>query len=138
MSPMKLKILILGVLVSTTLVAQESQMTPPVIVAKIALAETVLFENTSIIFKRVIEDSRCPSDVTCVWAGQAKVLVAIKSNNTTSEKELIFHGTNFGGKNENTLFISETKKYIGYRLSPYPETTITNNQQSYVLEIFIQ
>jgi hypothetical protein len=28
-------------------------------------------------FGDVLEDSRCPKDVTCVWAGNAKVLVGI-------------------------------------------------------------
>lgn len=31
-----------------------------------------------ITFKGVTEDSRCPEDVTCVWAGNAKVLLWIK------------------------------------------------------------
>lgn len=135
---MKLKILILAVLISTTLVAQESKTTSPVIVAKIALGDTVLFEDISITFKRVIEDSRCPSDVTCVWAGQAKVLVAIKTNGTTSEKEMIFHGTNFGSESENTLFVSETKKYIGYRLSPYPKSSVPSVERVYQLDIFVK
>src|SRR5690606_5995441 len=134
----KLKILFLAVLISAALTAQESKPSPPVIVAKIALGETGLFEDTAIIFKRVIEDSRCPKDVDCIWAGQAKVLVAIKTNGTTSEKELIFHGTNFGKESENTLFVSETKTYIGYSLSPYPETSIPKNQRTYSLEIFVK
>jgi hypothetical protein len=136
---MKHLFLITFLLTTSLLMAQEnSKATPPVIVAKIALGETVLFEDTAITFKRVIEDSRCPKNVECIWAGQAKVLVIIKSNGTTTEKELIFHGTNFGSENENTLFISDTKKYIGYRLSPYPVNTVSPDKRNYILEVYLK
>jgi hypothetical protein len=32
----------------------------------------------SVEFVRVMEDSRCPSDTTCVWAGEVKVQVATR------------------------------------------------------------
>jgi hypothetical protein len=31
-------------------------------------------------FVRVVEDSRCPSDTTCVWAGEVKVQVATRTD----------------------------------------------------------
>lgn len=31
----------------------------------------------AITFVEVISDSRCPVDVTCVWAGEAKILLAV-------------------------------------------------------------
>ena len=36
--------------------------------------------DARITFKRVPEDSRCPVDVTCVWAGDAKVEITISRN----------------------------------------------------------
>ncbi|MEX0998007.1 MAG: hypothetical protein WDZ45_13235 [Flavobacteriaceae bacterium] len=135
---MKPYLLILLLICSPLLLAQEnSKANPPVIVAKIPLGETAVFENTSIHFIKVIEDSRCPSDVTCVWAGQAKVLAAIKTEKETIEKELIFHGTANGSENENTVFLSDTKKYVGYQLSPYPQTSLSINQREYFLDILI-
>lgn len=123
---------------STSLVsAQENtKASPPVIVAKIPLGETVVFESTAITFKSVIEDSRCPTDVTCVWEGQAKVLVALKSNGLTVEKELLFRGTDFGSESENTLLVTDLKKYIGYRLSPYPVSSQSLAKRDYKLEIY--
>ncbi len=135
---MKLKLLFLAIFISTALVAQETKTTPPVIVAKIALGETVHFENTAVTFKQVMEDSRCPKDVDCIWAGQAKVLVAVKANSTSIEKELIFHGTNFGTERENTLFVSETRTYIGYRLSPYPLSSVSPDKRNYFLEVYLK
>jgi hypothetical protein len=130
--------LIFSFSVTTVMAQEEFKASPPVIVAKISLGETVNFEDGSITFLKVIEDSRCPKDVDCIWAGQAKVLVAIESNGTTTEKELIFHGINFGTAHENTLFVSETKTYIGYRLSPYPLTTEHADKRNYRLKIYMK
>jgi hypothetical protein len=41
---------------------------------------TVRGTDTRITFKRVSEDSRCPVDVTCVWAGDAKIEIVIDPN----------------------------------------------------------
>ncbi|MES2589011.1 MAG: hypothetical protein V4622_08525 [Bacteroidota bacterium] len=38
-------------------------------------------KKTEIKFEKLVEESRCPPDVTCVWAGQ--VIVKIKVDNTT-------------------------------------------------------
>lgn len=37
---------------------------------------------------RVLEDSRCPVDVNCVWAGRVKLSVRIELGSSTSIKEL--------------------------------------------------
>ena len=37
----------------------------------------------------VSEDSRCPSDATCVWAGQLKFLLSVTSNGKSSTLELM-------------------------------------------------
>lgn len=39
--------------------------------------EQAAIGNVTIKFKKVLSDSRCPRGVTCIWAGEAKVLVAI-------------------------------------------------------------
>lgn len=135
---MKMRVLILLLFTPFIFKAQENIIQPPVIVAKIALGETVVFENTAVTFLKVNEDSRCPSDVVCMWAGQAKVSVSISLNDETTEKELIFHGTHFGSESENTLFVSDSKSYIGYRLSPYPISTESADKRKYTLEILIK
>lgn len=35
-------------------------------------------QGLTVEFLRVLEDSRCPSDVTCVWAGEAKVQLSAR------------------------------------------------------------
>lgn len=45
--------------------------------AEIPLGGAVQISGLSITFDRVIEDSRCPSDVMCIWAGSAAVALTI-------------------------------------------------------------
>ena len=42
-------------------------------------------EGLSIQFEAVLEDSRCPVDVQCVWAGNAKVSIQIQQTGQTSQ-----------------------------------------------------
>ena len=57
--------------------SQDKPIEVPKILVKVSLGETVQFQKASVQFLKVLEDSRCPSDVTCVWEGQAKVLVEV-------------------------------------------------------------
>ena len=48
-------------------------------------------------FKDVVEDSRCPINVDCVWAGNAKILLKIAQtdyiiNSTLEPKEIYYSG----------------------------------------------
>lgn len=135
---MKHYFLLILFICAPVLLAQEStKASAPVIVAKIPLGETLIFEGTAISFSKVVEDSRCPTDVTCIWAGEAKIIATIKTESETIEKQLLFQGTSFGKEEENTLFISDSKKYIGYRLSPYPKTSLPITQRNYYLDVLI-
>jgi hypothetical protein len=42
-----------------------------------------------ITFNRVTEDSRCPVDVVCVWAGDAKIELAIARNSAPADVHVI-------------------------------------------------
>jgi hypothetical protein len=48
---------------------------------QLAPGERALFgpRKLDVEFVRVVEDSRCPTDVTCVWAGEVKVQLATRS-----------------------------------------------------------
>ncbi|HYJ45315.1 MAG TPA: hypothetical protein VEV81_01790 [Pyrinomonadaceae bacterium] len=43
------------------------------------VGQTVSIEGTrlKVGFQSVVEDSRCPEDVTCVWAGNAKISLSV-------------------------------------------------------------
>lgn len=125
---MKKYIFLLLVLITANAIAQEQKVEVPTIAIKIPLGETVVIKGVSLKFLKVIEDSRCPKDVTCVWAGQAKVLVEVNSTGKESNQvELLF-----GGRSDNTLYASEETLLKGISLSPYP-TSDTVGNMSYVL-----
>jgi hypothetical protein len=72
-----------------------------------------------------VEDSRCPRDVECIWAGNAKV--TIKVTNRNGRTETFDLNTNTGSK---------TARFGGYEIrlgnvSPYPRSNIRINRNGY-------
>jgi len=125
---MKNVVLILFLFVSSLIFAQEQTVEVPKIAVKIAIGEMVQFEKASVKFIQVLDDSRCPTDVTCVWAGQAKVQIELQAvGGEKVEKEIIF-----GGKNETTLISTEEYILKAETLSPYP-TSATVGKMNYIL-----
>jgi hypothetical protein len=50
---------------------------------------TLAGTDTRITFKEVREDSRCPIDVTCVWAGDAKIAIIISRSGSAEDTRII-------------------------------------------------
>lgn len=73
-------------------------------------------EGLSLKFDTVTTDSRCPTGVTCIWAGEAKCQMLITFNNSTST--VIY--TESGGTNGYSQDFFNNYK-IKFRLMPYPE-----------------
>ncbi len=106
-------------LCSALLVAQEKSAVAPQIGIKVPLGDTVILDGLHIQFMEVLEDSRCPSDVQCVWAGQAKVKVLVTRGDKTSDiSEIIF-----GGKSDRRLGTIDGFHIEAIALSPYPESS---------------
>jgi len=78
----------------------------------------------------VFEDSRCPSDVQCVWAGNASLRLTLATadetdvvvvNSTTTPHMAAFEG-----------FV------LGFRdLTPYPTSTVPTDRSAYVATIWV-
>ena len=69
-------------------------------------------------FKNIVEDSRCPVDVTCVWEGIA--IVNLKANNGSETKNIQLATKDFEPKNT-----KKSTDFDGYKISlidvkPYP------------------
>lgn len=93
------------------------------------------FGNKAVRFKEVITDSRCPKNVTCVWPGEATVMVEIFENGNLLEEKIISVNEsnislNFSA--ENILY-----KITGVTLSPYPTVSSKNEKPDYVLKMSI-
>jgi hypothetical protein len=75
--------------------------------------------NLHIRFDEVQEDSRCPTKVTCVWSGLARVAISVWSDGSQST-QLELDTINIPSTN------SSVQKYLKYQielktLEPYPE-----------------
>jgi hypothetical protein len=75
---------------------------------------TISGESLSIKFVEVTGDSRCPTGVQCIVAGDAKCLMLINYSN--SQSSLTF--TQQGGNDTNTVDFNVFK--ITFQLQPYP------------------
>jgi hypothetical protein len=73
-------------------------------------------------FVAVTEDSRCPRDLTCVWAGEVRALLEIReSSRAASRLELLEGGSTVAGGCRVTLV----------RVEPQPTSTAKIAAQDY-------
>ena len=82
---MKVLILTLAVLLNFTFVSAQSA---EQITIKTGQQKITKTGRITIKFLELIEDSRCPADVNCFWAGIAKIKVQLNKNGKTSVVEL--------------------------------------------------
>ena len=87
---------------------------------EINLHQTFEFDSITMEFSKV-EDSRCPSDVLCVWEGQAIVTFLIYD--TTENQEIRF----ISGKVMTEYFGPYAIKLLG--IKPYPTSTKDISEQ---------
>jgi len=98
----------------------------------LGLGKCQKMEGVKITFLEVLQDSRCPKDVDCVWAGQAKIKIRIKEKGKAAfEQEILFDGS---GK-EIVIYSSETVAIKAISLSPEPITSIPKKDRAYNLEV---
>lgn len=79
---------LVALLLTATLAACQSTGAPAPHVAslnqeiQLAPREQAVFaqQGLNVEFVRVVEDTRCPTDVTCVWAGEVKVQLSTRIN----------------------------------------------------------
>jgi len=80
----------------------------------------------SIRFVELVEDSRCPADANCVWAGNAKIKIRVSKNGKSEDLTL---DTN-GPKQYVTTADGYSVKLVG--LTPSPKSNIRINRNGYV------
>ena len=93
---------------------------------RVGTGKTVQGQDLTVHFDVVVSDSRCPSNVTCVWAGDAEVQVTI-SKPGFAPLTTVLH----------TNLTPQSVAYNGYTvtlndLAPYPVSTSPINPSSYV------
>lgn len=89
-------------------------------------------EGLEVEFDSVADDSRCPRGVTCVWAGNAKVLLKVKKDaGKAADVEL------------NTNINPRTSRYQDYELTlkelkPYPEANSPIKSSEYEVTLTVR
>lgn len=90
---------------------------------------TIPSEGIRVAFSALLGDSRCPADVTCVWAGNAEVTVQLND-------EGIDLNTNPGPERPTQGTISGyTIELVA--LDPYPESERSTEEEDYVATLLI-
>ncbi|MEM7186334.1 MAG: hypothetical protein AAF466_06715 [Bacteroidota bacterium] len=108
--------------------AQDDTPITPRIAIKVALSESIETHEVTVEFLEVLEDSRCPKDVECLWAGRARVKVKVSRPDTDSEILEITLGKN----DSNVLYTDENYVLRAAALTPYP-TTENSGTREYAL-----
>ncbi|MBK5212731.1 MAG: hypothetical protein JJE55_03600 [Flavobacteriaceae bacterium] len=130
---MKNSLLAILILFSTFAFGQEDSTETPKIGVKLPMGETIVLKGVSLKFLEVLEDSRCPTGVTCIWAGRARVKVAVTSNGKTEEKILTFGEVRPNEEKNTNLYSSKEFAINGITLNPYPTSESTGKDTGYVL-----
>jgi len=87
--------------------------------------------GTRITFNEVRNDSRCPADVTCVWAGDAEVVVTISRNGSPDDTRILSF---IPPKNETT---SGDLRIHLVDLAPVPRQSDGNAPRAYVVQLVV-
>jgi hypothetical protein len=79
----------------------------------------------SVRFVELVEDSRCPTDTNCIWAGNAKIKIRVSKNGRSHDLTLDTNGPNQAA-------IAEGYSIKLISLTPEPRSNIRVNRNGYV------
>jgi hypothetical protein len=93
---------------------------------------TITGQDLQITFEDVIEDSRCPSDVTCIWAGRVSCIIKLVEGSSQYRMVLTELGLTEG-------YTSETyREYqLAFHVSPYPLAGQSIQKDEYRLRLIV-
>jgi len=87
---------------------------------------------------KVLNDSRCPEGVTCVWGGEVSVVVAVYNDKKfIEEKTILFNSKNL---EENIKWFENyySKKIKHVRVLPYPKEGVVVKAKNKFIEVVFQ
>ncbi|WP_148639302.1 hypothetical protein [Aquimarina longa] len=122
------------------LYAQDSiATTPPKIITKLKIGNTATFDTKSIKIIKLIGDSRCPVDATCIWEGEVTLLVGLYENDALKEeKELVFSSKNINPDHLEKLLTSGQKTIYAHSISPQASTEESIDSYEYYLNLLVR
>lgn len=93
------------------------------------VGEAAVFEGAEVRFVGVVEDSRCPTGVDCVWAGRARVRVAVDGSETVLS---VPHA----GSGGTTTAVVGGLEVAAQALTPYPAVEPSPDPVELTLVVF--
>lgn len=135
---MKQYILLIAILISSVSFSQDStaieKVETPIILSKVYLGKSVVHDNFEIKFIDVLEDSRCPKGVNCIWAGEVIVLVDLYKNGKKVERKKITLNPKVEFQNKiGNLFLSEAFSMSVLNVLPHPRANNKTKPNEYYL-----
>lgn len=111
----------------------------PRILTKLSYGKTLNYDEIKIKFVDVLQDSRCPKKVTCVWAGEVIVLVDIfKNDKKVEQKKLTLSPTSHLQNPLANLFSSEELSIRGFNVLPYPVSGSKTKLEDYYIQLDVR
>lgn len=134
---MKKLVLFLFMIISSIVLAQsqKSQKVKYVTIKQKVCPNQKAFQ---LVLKAISNDSRCPEDVTCIWAGEVTAVVSVyKDSKLIEDSTLVFSMKNEeDNKKWLATYLSEKQKKIkSIRVLPYPKEGKKIKPEEYYLKI---
>ena len=111
--------------------SSKEEVEPPQIAMKLPLGATIEIDEVLVTFHEVIEDSRCPQDASCIWAGQAKVRIELQKSGEKSTSQIITF--NPGLEVDHLLWQTPEGIVAAVDIKPLTLTTVALKDRKYYL-----
>ena len=105
---------IVSIIVSCQALAQKQD--TPETVFNVPLTKTTTQDGVSITLVAVVEDSRCPRDTTCIWAGKAVVKILVRASGEDAQEMTVV----FQNESQSVIATTEDTVFTVLKLLPYP------------------
>lgn len=116
----------------------EIQLETPKIVSKLFFGKQIEIGDFEIRFVEVMSDSRCPKNVNCVRAGEAKAIVEVHRDGEFVEKRIIeITPSTYSNNTYPIVFDSGKTTLKAFDLIPYPIYGVAIKKEDYYLQLVI-
>ena len=119
---------IVSIIVSCQALAQKQD--TPETVFNVPLTKTTTQDGVSITLVAVVEDSRCPRDTTCIWAGKAVVKILVRASGEDAQEMTVV----FQNESQSVIATTEDTVFTALKLLPYPGDSI-GKEVGYQLQV---
>ena len=131
---MKNIVLSLVILFSIAACSQKKQ---TIIKSVIFTQKLIKKKGTQLVLKSIVNDSRCPEGVNCIWAGEIEIVVSVyKNNNFVKDENILLSPKLY---KENLAWFAEyypSKKITEIGVLPYPKNGVVNYPKDYFVKIY--